>query len=71
MSREARRIKEINRALAKKKARFRKVSHAFAQVKAERAALMDSINALCEEKNSLEQGQLMFHVEQPIQFKRD
>ncbi len=62
MTRELRRLKEIDRSLAKVKARYRKVSHVYSQVKAERTALEIQINALHEEKNSLEQGQLLFGV---------
>lgn len=62
MDRELRRMNEIDRKLAKAKARYRKISHTFAQVKAERDALEKQINALHDEKNSLSQGQLMLRV---------
>lgn len=68
MSRELRRMKEIDRALAKAKSRYRKVSHTYAQVKAERTALEKSISALHEERDAIAQGQLMFPVEQPKRF---
>lgn len=59
-TRELARIKEIDRALAKAKKRFRKVCHTWAQVDAERNALKRMIAALDAEKDSLSQGQLMF-----------
>ena len=59
-TREATRIKEIDRTLAKTKKRFRKVCYAWAQVDAERNALKRKIAALESERDALAQGQLMF-----------
>ncbi len=59
-TRESTRIKEIDRALAKAKKRFRKVCHTWAQVDAERNAMKRMIAALEAEKDHLAQGQLMF-----------